>query len=218
MKAGRSRGKNLFAKFTAWLNRRQFYTFQKGEEFTSNKQFLCLSNPNNYEDEWNNESESDSDGEPYLVDHNMIRDFVQTKEKKSCSATDRNETASLKDVPLACKLEQAQIGSKPMACPSNSKLRTSPPLSPLKATSRQTDGRDFAVGSPSGSLESMDSLVESQWGPDDDSSNVTPVVTNIPQPTLDAFFVEHVRFLQIQTQPRKVAEIYHDETEKRQAE
>ena len=55
-----------------------------------------------------------------------------------------------------------------------------------------------------GSLESMDSLVESYWDPDDDMSHTTAVVSNPFRP-LD-FFSEHLSFL-TKTQPRQVAEI-----------
>ena len=59
-------------------------------------------------------------------------------------------------------------------------------------------------------------MVESNWDPEDDASTITPLVTNICQP-VDAFFVEHVRFLQVQTQPRKVEEVYHNDTKKENA-
>ena len=53
-----------------------------------------------------------------------------------------------------------------------------------------------------GSLESLDSLVESYWDPEDDASQMTPVPTNISRSS--EFFFEHVRFLKVQTQPRQV--------------
>ena len=57
-----------------------------------------------------------------------------------------------------------------------------------------------------GSLESIDSLAESHWDPDDDSSQVTPKANNVAQP-ID-FFSEHVDFLRVQTQPRKVEVVW----------
>jgi hypothetical protein len=57
-----------------------------------------------------------------------------------------------------------------------------------------------------GSLESLDSLAESHWDPEDDSSQVTPIANNVAQP-ID-FFSEHVDFLRVQTQPRKVEVVW----------
>jgi hypothetical protein len=57
-----------------------------------------------------------------------------------------------------------------------------------------------------GSLESIDSLAESYWDPEDDSSEVTPIANNVAQP-ID-FFSEHVDFLRVQTQPRKVEVVW----------
>jgi hypothetical protein len=57
-----------------------------------------------------------------------------------------------------------------------------------------------------GSLESIDSLAESHWDPEDDSSQVTPIANNVAQP-ID-FFSEHVDFLRVQTQPRKVEVVW----------
>ena len=63
------------------------------------------------------------------------------------------------------------------------------------------------VESVSGSLESMDSIAESYWDPDDEASNLTPLVRNTHNHT-DIFFVEHVNFLKVQTQPRRVEQVY----------
>jgi hypothetical protein len=57
-----------------------------------------------------------------------------------------------------------------------------------------------------GSLESIDSLVESYWDPEDDASHVTPVATNLARSS--EFFYEHVRFLRVQTQPRQVEVVW----------
>jgi hypothetical protein len=63
----------------------------------------------------------------------------------------------------------------------------------------------------SGSLESMDSLVESYWDPDDaddeTSSQITPIATN-GHLTAPDFFTEHVHFLRVQTRPRKVEVVW----------
>jgi hypothetical protein len=56
-----------------------------------------------------------------------------------------------------------------------------------------------------GSLESLDSLVESYWDPEDDGSMSTPVATNMASAARSMeFFAEHVHFLRVQTKPRKV--------------
>jgi len=69
--------------------------------------------------------------------------------------------------------------------------------------------RNGTLESIPASLESMDSLAESHWDPDDDASNATPLVKNTHTPN-DAFFIEHVKFLQVQTQPRKVEQVYDE--------
>jgi len=60
-----------------------------------------------------------------------------------------------------------------------------------------------------GSLESIDSLVESYWDPEEDASLATPVATNIIQ-SLD-FLEEHVDFLTVQTQPRSVELVWESD-------
>ena len=60
-----------------------------------------------------------------------------------------------------------------------------------------------------GSLESIDSLIESYWDPEEDGSLATPVATNIVQ-TMD-FLEEHVDFLKVQTQPRSVEVVWETE-------
>ena len=60
-----------------------------------------------------------------------------------------------------------------------------------------------------GSLESIDSLIESYWDPEEDSSFATPVATNIVQ-SID-FLEEHVDFLKVQTQPRAVEVVWETE-------
>jgi hypothetical protein len=57
-----------------------------------------------------------------------------------------------------------------------------------------------------GSLESMDSLVESYWDPDEETSQATAIASNIAKP-ID-FFVEHLGFLSVQTQAREVELLY----------
>lgn len=64
-----------------------------------------------------------------------------------------------------------------------------------------------------GSLESIDSLVESYWDPEDDASHITPVATNLARSS--DFFYEHVRFLRVQTQPRQVEVVWNTPPHKR---
>jgi hypothetical protein len=57
-----------------------------------------------------------------------------------------------------------------------------------------------------GSLESMDSLAESYWDPEDDASHITPATATLARSS--EFFFEHVRFLKVQTQPRQVEVVW----------
>jgi hypothetical protein len=67
--------------------------------------------------------------------------------------------------------------------------------------------RNRTVDSFQGSLESIDSLAESYWDPEDDTSQATAVASNRISP-MD-FFVEHLGFLSLQTQPRQVEIVYN---------
>jgi hypothetical protein len=66
--------------------------------------------------------------------------------------------------------------------------------------------RDRTKDSFQGSLESIDSLIESYWDPDDVESTITPITGNVAHPV--DFFTEHVHFLRIQTQPRQVEVVW----------
>jgi hypothetical protein len=89
------------------------------------------------------------------------------------------------------------------------------PLAPSYVSAMRTTGappgaspftRNRTKDSFQGSLESIDSLAESHWDPEDDSSQVTPIANNVAQP-ID-YFSEHVDFLRVQTQPRKVEVVW----------
>jgi hypothetical protein len=67
-------------------------------------------------------------------------------------------------------------------------------------------GRRRTKDSFQGSLESIDSLVESYWDPEEDSSLATPIATNRVE-SMD-FLDEHVHFLRVQTQPRSVEVVW----------
>ena len=67
--------------------------------------------------------------------------------------------------------------------------------------------RNCTKDSFQGSLESMDSLVESYWDPEDETSQATAMISNAFQSK--DFFVEHVGFLSVQAQPREVELIYN---------
>ena len=88
------------------------------------------------------------------------------------------------------------------------KLMRTPPTSTSSSTpaSAVPFVRNRTKDSFQGSLESIDSLVESYWDPEDDASQLTPIVTNALQD--DGFFSEHVDFLRVQTQPRKVEVVW----------
>jgi hypothetical protein len=84
--------------------------------------------------------------------------------------------------------------------------RTITTASILLTSGRQSRfARSRTKDSFQGSLESIDSLSESCWDPEDDASLATPIVTNVARP-ID--FYEHVDFLRVQTQPRKVEVVW----------
>lgn len=192
------RSPSFISRLNAWFNRKKFYTFHK-DEMISHKHLPSSAIPDKHEDEWNNESESEKD--EFTLEEGDTLDSLKT-DKESDS-----------ELPTACLGEVASSSNETkgpsltvvesaVSDPSSKNLH-SPPHDKMKRV-----GNGPVENSLSGSLESLDSLTESYWDPDEDASNATPIVTNIPQPAMDAFFVEHVRFLQVQTQPRKVAEVY----------
>lgn len=202
----------MFARLMAWWNRKQFYTFQKDEIFIP-KQLPCAS-PSSIDeddDEWNNESES-SDG--LDLDQEAISGPRMLGAGSSAIDLEDEVAVTTKTGGAPARMEDTafplRLGSKPKLTLSDlSSQPLAPTCQPSPTGTTAGSLRDLAFSSSlAGSLESMDSLVESHWDPDDDASNVTPLVTNIPQPAMDAFFVEHVRFLQVQTQPREVQEVY----------
>lgn len=75
-----------------------------------------------------------------------------------------------------------------------------------RKTLQKKIARNQAIDSFQASLESIDSLAESYWDPDDENSFMTPVVNNSSHQS--AFFDEHVRFLKVQTQPREVEVVW----------
>lgn len=211
------KGPGLFSRISHWWNRRRFYTFHKDEIIT--QKHTCTSpmaaDDDEDEVEWNNESESEdleqcSDAQSRQDDKASLVDGSEFGDDEVLTLVTIEEDTPLDDsletieeeYPLD---ESPHLGSKSKM----STLLTPPPPPPLRLAATKAI-RNGAADSLSGSLESMDSLVSSQRDPDDDSSTMTPLVTNI-HPTNDAFFAEHVRFLQIQTQPRKVEEVYRDD-------
>ena len=98
-----------------------------------------------------------------------------------------------------------------------------PPLPPNKVPSFLPSNlsRQSSIASPEpfirrrtrdsfqGSLESIDSLIESYWDPEEDVSLSTPLATNTVR-SMD-FLEEHVDFLKVQTQPRSVEVVWQTE-------
>jgi hypothetical protein len=216
----------LFERISLWWNRRKFYTFHKDEVITEKhaRTFPLVANEEEADEvEWNNESESE---DPEYSDTASKHDEKASSQAGS-DFGDHDDGGTLvtieEDAPFDDSLETIEeevpldesprLGSKPKISP----MRLSQPPPPLSSPPAVRKSiRNGAADSISGSLESMDSLVSSQWDPEDDASTITPLVTNT-HPTDDAFFVEHVRFLQIQTQPRKVEEVYRDNSKERPA-
>lgn len=68
--------------------------------------------------------------------------------------------------------------------------------------------RSTTMDSFQGSIESIDSLVESYWDPEDETSQVTALISNTGgHPD---FLTEHLSFLSAQTQPREVEVVYRE--------
>lgn len=197
----------------SWWTRRKFYTFHKDEMISHNhfssfmKSGKCV-----VEDEWNNESESgdelDLDGENCLSAFN-----VERKPKIERGATNGNQITYRRQEASAPK-ERALHGPRPKfdRYEKKSTVSASSPLPFPEYPCWTPPGISLMDDSFSASLESMDSLVGSHR---DDASVATPRVTNIPEPAKEAFFVEHVRFMQVQTQPRKVEAVYQNSDAKR---
>jgi len=200
----------LWRRFQQWWTRRQFYTFHKDEIITQQKQVChAFTDPKSYENdeeaEWNNESESEPTdaGEVLNETADDLSSYASESENMEALAT-IHEHSPLDNSP--------RLGSKPKIDVTE-QLPLPPPVSPSPSPSPTPPSslklyRNGTIDSLSGSLESLDSLVESQWDPEDDASNITPLVKNTQKST-DVFFAEHVQFLQIQTQPRKVEEVYN---------
>ena len=68
-------------------------------------------------------------------------------------------------------------------------------------------GRNRTTDSFQDSIESMDSLVESYWDPEDETSQATAIASNALHYG-DGFLLEHLNFLSVQTQPREVEAVY----------
>jgi len=88
----------------------------------------------------------------------------------------------------------------------------SPKISMQGVTRRPQEGRSIArsqtLESFQGSLESIDSLVESYWDPDDDSSHMEKIIPSLLGRQSSEFFNEHVNFLRGKTQPRNVEVVW----------
>ena len=160
--------------------------------------------------EWNNESESDFDVEDEISigssEMDMEKDMMDPLETINEGSPMDDTMDTLETIDEEYPMDESpRLGSKPKIAVELEKATS--PSTPAPPSTIHQKGM---IESISGSLESMDSIADSHWDPDDDSSNVTPLVRNIPHPTADAFFVEHVKFLQVQTQPRKVEQVYTD--------
>lgn len=69
--------------------------------------------------------------------------------------------------------------------------------------------RSNSLNSCQKSIESMDSLLESCWDPEDENSQGTPLASNTGHNQPD-YLVEHIGFLSSQTQPREVEVFFRD--------
>jgi len=79
---------------------------------------------------------------------------------------------------------------------------------PMQQPCRNPLTQSLATASFEDSIESMDSLAESYWEPEDETSQTTTPASNTGyQPD---FLVEHLGFLNAQTQPREVEVVYRN--------
>lgn len=67
--------------------------------------------------------------------------------------------------------------------------------------------RPRTVDSFQDSIESMDSIMDSYWDPDEETSQATELATNVQRH--DEFLLEHLNFLSVQTQPQEVELMYN---------
>lgn len=96
----------------------------------------------------------------------------------------------------------------PQEQPSQANLQRSTNLNgtPVQQQLRYPFTRSLTVDSFQDSIESMDSVAESYWDPEDETSQTTTPASNTGyQPD---FLVEHLGFLSAQTQPREVEVVY----------
>lgn len=86
-------------------------------------------------------------------------------------------------------------------------LPITPPRYTMVSTMPPKFTRNRTKDSFQGSLESIDSLAESYWDPEDD--DISQVVGNASATERsDDFFYEHMHFLKVQTQPRQVEVVW----------
>lgn len=125
----------------------------------------------------------------YLVDHEE-------------SVPDNNEDPSTASTGQELDREAVQERSLEPSLPQTTYFRrqSSPQLGKIPMT------RSLTVDSFQDSVESMDSLFESYWDPEDETSQVTTPVSNTGYQA--QFLVEHLGFLCAQTQPREVEVVY----------
>lgn len=216
----RKKERKTWSRLLDWWNRRQFYTFHTTEVITREEALPPREEQNVQESEqeyeWNNESESDFDiddevsiGSSQMDLEKELMDPLETIDEGS-PLDDTMDTLETIDEEFPMD-ESPRLGSKPKIPFELQQASPAQAASSSTPAPQTTINRKGTVESISGSLESMDSIAESNWDPDDDASNVTPLVKNTRSPN-DVFFVEHVKFLQVQTQPRRVEQVYTEST------
>jgi hypothetical protein len=127
--------------------------------------------------------EEDETREELIEDRNEIEAMDDQHERSAC--TDTHERSSK---PLIT----------PLAMYFNAQTSSQQKLYPFQRTT--------TLNSFQGSIESMDSVMDSHWDPDDNSaSQTTARVTNCHG---EIYLMEHLNFLSVSTQPQEVELVY----------
>jgi len=209
-----ARGRSLLSKFVNWWKRRNvhFYTVHEGSD-----DGLALQQDDDI-DLLRDDSDVEIDDSSFRIETtfvNVINEVIN--EVSDEDDEDSNQQRDLKPEVLATKVSSPQPASKratrglPTIAPSPKDYAPVNVLTTTSMTARIVSppsnkfSRNRTLDSFAGSLESIDSLAESYWDPDD-ASQVTPIMTNLVRSS--AFFSEHVHFLRDQTQPRKVEVVF----------
>lgn len=193
--------KGLFRSLASWWRRRSFHAVHDDVPYGSTYNDINL-----LEDE----SDIEDDMSEFL--DTTGRHLVPTANhpiRRSPKLAFEKEQALVS--PISARTSRARSKTTPAPLPQASAppVHATTPNSPnfsmqiVKKNQDATFIRNHTIDSFQGSLESLDSLTESHWDPEDDSRQATNLMRNIANHPSE-FFQEHVRFLKGKTHPRDV--------------